>query len=194
MTQQKMLFSTIFFLGYFFLTDPVLSAESAGDPAAGEQKAAACVACHGSKGQSKNGQWPHLAAQQANYLISQLNAFKSGARANAMMQSMTANLSDADIANLAAYFSSLSPASSGGDAVLAQAGKEKAAMCLSCHGQNAEGREQIPRLAGQQPDYLSAQLANFKQGIRKGGPMPAIAGGLSDSDISELAAYLASLK
>jgi len=194
MTKQKLLFPALIFLGYFSLAGVASSAESAGDPAAGEQKAAACVGCHGSKGQSNNSQWPNLAGQQANYLLNQLAAFKSGSRGNPMMQGMAANLSDADMANLAAYFSSLPPVSSGSDAALAKTGKEKAAMCLGCHGQQAEGRGQIPRLAGQQPEYLSKQLADFKQGTRKGGPMPAIAGGLSESDMSELAAYLATLK
>lgn len=168
-------------------------AASTGDPKAGEKSAAACGGCHGSKGQSQNGQVPNLAAQQESYLINQLNAFKSASRANPMMLSMAANLNEADMANLAAYFSSLPAVSSGGDAALAKTGQEKAAMCLGCHGQKGEGRAAIPRLAGQQPDYLLTQLKNFKQGNRKAGPMEAVAGNLSDADMAELAAFFASM-
>jgi len=175
------------------LFSPFSYADLAGNPAAGEQSAAACAGCHGGKGQSKNSQWPNLAAQQGAYLINQLNAFKTGDRANPMMQAMAANLTDADMANLAAYFSSLPAVTAGGDDTLAKAGQEKAAMCLGCHGQKGEGRGAVPRLAGQHPDYLANQLQNFKQGIRKSGPMQAVAGNLSDTDMKELAAFFAAM-
>jgi len=118
-----------------FLMGPVLAA----DKVAGEQKAANCVGCHGSKGKSSSGQWPNLAAQPASYLINQLNAFKSGTRNNPVMQAMATSLSDDDIKNLAAYYASLSPVSAGGDVDLAKLGQNKATMCLGCHGSSAEG-------------------------------------------------------
>ena len=128
---------------------------SAADLAAGEQKAATCVGCHGPKGKSSNAQWPNLAAQQSIYFINQLKAFKTGDRSNAMMQSMASNLSNDDIDNLAAYFSSQPPVRAGGDPTLAKAGESKASMCFGCHGQSAEGNGQFPRLAGQHPGYLN---------------------------------------
>jgi len=166
---------------------------SAADITAGEQKAANCMGCHGPKGKSSSAQWPNLAAQQSTYIVSQLNAFKTGTRNNPMMQSMAANLSDDDINNLAAYYSSQPPVSAGGDPNLAKTGQTKASMCLGCHGSSAEGNGQFPRLAGQHPDYLAKQLSNFKEGVRKSGHMQAIAGTLSEDDMKALAAYFGSL-
>jgi cytochrome c553 len=166
---------------------------SAADKAAGEQKAANCEGCHGSKGISTNAPLPNLAAQQATYLVAQLKAFKSGERKNPMMTSMAANLSDTDMDDIAAYFSSLPAGKAGGDAALAKTGQAKAVMCLGCHGEAAAGNGQAPRLAGQQPDYLAKQLATFKDGSRKNGQMQAIAGSLTEDDMKALAAYLGSL-
>ncbi|MFI3155669.1 MAG: cytochrome c [Methylococcaceae bacterium] len=173
-----------------FLALPV----SAADIAAGEQKASSCVSCHGQNGNSSNVQWPNLAAQQSTYLTNQLKAFKAGDRINAMMQSMAANLSNEDVDNLAAYFSSQkSVKTGGGDPALAKAGEAKAAMCSGCHGSAAGGNGQFPRLAGQHPEYLVQQLKAFKEGSRKSGPMQAIAANLSEEDFKALAAYFGSL-
>ncbi|HUV21421.1 MAG TPA: cytochrome c [Gammaproteobacteria bacterium] len=79
----------------------------AGDAAAGKAKSALCAACHGMDGISTNDMWPNLAGQKEGYMVMQLKAFRGGERNNPMMAPMTAGLSDDDIANLAAYFSSL---------------------------------------------------------------------------------------
>ncbi|MEQ1531760.1 MAG: c-type cytochrome [Methylococcales bacterium] len=166
---------------------------SAADLKAGEQKSENCVGCHGAKGQSSNPQVPKLAAQQSAYRANQLAAFKAGERKSGPMQAMAGNLTEDDMSNLAGYFAGLSAVKAGGDASLAKAGQAKAAMCLGCHGSAGEGRGQFPRLAGQQPDYLVAQLKNFKAGARKGGPMQGVAGSLSEEDMKAIAAYLAGL-
>jgi len=80
---------------------------AAGDAAAGKAKAGACGACHGMSGISTNDIWPNLAGQKAGYLVAQMKAFRDGQRKNPMMAPMAAPLSDTDIDNLAAYFSSL---------------------------------------------------------------------------------------
>ena len=177
----------------FFLSAFLALPVSAADVAAGEQKAATCAGCHGPKGISNNVQWPNLAAQQSAYTVNQLKAFKSGSRVNPMMQPMAANLTDDDINNLAAYFSSQQPAKAGGDPALAKAGEAKAAMCQGCHGAAAAGNGQFPRLAGQHPDYIAQQLKAFKDGSRKSGPMQAIVANLSEDDFKALAAYFGSL-
>ncbi|HHJ13054.1 MAG TPA: c-type cytochrome [Gammaproteobacteria bacterium] len=79
----------------------------AGDAAAGKAKAAACAACHGADGKSSNPQWPNLAGQKEAYLVKQLKAFRDGTRKDPTMNGMAKPLSDADIDNLAAYYSSL---------------------------------------------------------------------------------------
>jgi cytochrome c553 len=82
-------------------------ATAAGDAAAGKAKAAACSACHGANGISANPLWPNLAGQKDGYLMKQLKAFRAGTRTDPMMSPMAKPLTDADIENLAAYFSSL---------------------------------------------------------------------------------------
>jgi cytochrome c553 len=80
---------------------------AAGDAAAGKAKAAVCAGCHGANGISMAPIYPNLAGQKEAYLVAQLKAFRDGSRANAIMAPMAKPLSDADIDNLAAYFSSL---------------------------------------------------------------------------------------
>ncbi|WP_426415135.1 c-type cytochrome [Aestuariirhabdus sp. LZHN29] len=85
-------------------------AVAAGDAETGKAKSAMCAACHGANGKATIPTYPNLAGQNFNYIVYALNAYKSGARAGgqaAIMQGQAATLSDEDIANLAAYFSSL---------------------------------------------------------------------------------------
>ena len=79
----------------------------AADVEAGKAKSAACAACHGGEGISPTPIWPNLAGQKEQYLAAQMTAFRDGTRQNAQMAPMVANLSDEDIANLAAYYASL---------------------------------------------------------------------------------------
>ncbi len=81
--------------------------QAAGDAAAGKAKAALCAACHGPDGISTTDIWPNLRGQKYAYLVKQIKAFKDGSRKDPSMQPMVAALSDADIENLAAYFSSM---------------------------------------------------------------------------------------
>lgn len=80
---------------------------AAGDAAAGKTKAASCNACHGVNGISANPLWPNLAGQKDAYLVKQMKAFRDGNRSDPMMSPMAKPLSDADIDNLAAHFSSI---------------------------------------------------------------------------------------
>jgi cytochrome c553 len=171
----------------------LISPTQAADINAGKTRAAICMGCHGDAGVSKNRMFPSLAGQTSAYLENQLKHFKSGERENSTMSAIAADLSDADIKNLAAYFSSLPGKSAGGDAKLAQEGKDKAAMCMGCHGNKLQGNGQFPKLAGQHPQYLRKQLNEFKSGARKAGQMNAIAKNLSDEDIKALAEYFGSL-
>lgn len=75
-----------------------------GDPAAGREKAQACIACHGEDGNSQNPEWPRIGGQYADYLYHSLRAYKSGERQNAVMAGQVANLSDEDMADLASYY------------------------------------------------------------------------------------------
>lgn len=84
-----------------------MASYAAGDAAAGKAKASACAACHGAKGISGNDIWPNLAGQKAGYLKKQMKAFRDGDRKDPMMSPMASGLSDEDIDNLAAFYSSL---------------------------------------------------------------------------------------
>jgi cytochrome c553 len=97
---KKIIFSLFIALGS-------ISAVEAADVNAGKEKSAACSACHGPTGVSASPMFPNLAGQNDAYIIQQLKDFKSGARANAMMAPMAANLSETDMADIAAYFASL---------------------------------------------------------------------------------------
>lgn len=188
MPNNKLSVSLIFVATWFFCFPPTAGAQNAG-----ANKALTCVGCHGPEGNSSNGQYPILAGQQAAYLANQLRAFKNGARKNPTMNGLASGLSDEDINNLAAYFSDQKIKSAGGDPKLAKLGATKFSMCMGCHGPKAEGNGHFPRLAGQQPDYIFRQLKDFKEGVRKSGPMQAMTANLSEEDMKALAAYVGSL-
>ena len=86
------------------LTASANFAFAAGDAAAGKSKAATCAGCHGPKGISMTPMYPNLAGQKGAYIAKQLQAFKDGTRVEPTMKAMTATLSDADMANLGAYY------------------------------------------------------------------------------------------
>ena len=181
---------------------PVLftHAYAAPDAAAGERKAALCFACHGIAGNSGNATYPSLAAQTPLYIYYQLLQFREGRRVNEQMSPFAAKLSDADMKDIAAYFSAQKSLGSDlriDDAVVA-AGKAVATRnhCGSCHLPDYAGQNHIPRVAGLQFDYLVAQLRGFRSGARPDidGTMASSAQPLSDKDIADVAGYLASLK
>lgn len=97
--------STVLVLS-LLLTTTAGTAAAAGDSTAGKEKSALCASCHGTDGNSTDPQFPRLAGQHANYLERALMDYRSGARKNPIMAGFAGGLSDTDIANLAAYFSS----------------------------------------------------------------------------------------
>ena len=99
---QKLLISTIIACGFFLATNV-----HAGDAEAGKQKSESCVGCHGMNGKSNNPMYPSLKGQQKMYLIKALKAYRDGGRKDPMMSSFASSLSDGDIEDLAAYYSSL---------------------------------------------------------------------------------------
>lgn len=176
------------------------------DPAKGKAIVdTVCAACHGADGNSAASSNPSLAGQHAEYIVSQLTAFKKGERKNPIMAGQAAGLSDADMRNVAAYFSEQKPKERAGtDKVLMEAGKKLyrggnvaagLPACMACHGPNGAGLPvQYPRLAGQQGEYVITQLKNFKANTdRKNGPMHDIAMKLTDDDMKAVAQYITGL-
>lgn len=167
-----------------------------------------CAACHNADGNSAIAANPRLAGMNAEYLYKQLSEFKSGARANAVMSGMVANLSEQDMRNLAAYFSAQTakPATAQ-DQVLALAGQKVfrggvqgsgVPACASCHGARGQGIPvQFPRLAGQHSEYVYAQLNAFRVGGRNNDAarmMRTIAEKMTDADMKAVSAYIQGLR
>jgi len=173
---------------------------SAADVAAGQQKAQVCVACHGPEGASTNPAVPSLASQPAQFISTQLLMFREGRRKDAQMSPFAAGLSNTDLNNLAAYFAAqkLPPSAATADAATAENGARLAGQfnCTQCHGAKLLGQQHIPRLAGQQREYLKAQLRGFKAQTRfdMDGQMTSAAQLLSDADIDLLGNYLSTIK
>ena len=179
----------------------------AGDPAAGEAKAQACVACHGADGNSANSGFPSLAGQVPGYIAGQLAAFKSGKRANAIMMGLAQPLSAEDMADLDAWYASqtIAPRSISKDQLalasegesLYRGGSAELAVpaCMACHGPAGRGMpSNYPRVAGQWPEYLEGQLLAFKSGARAGKIMGPIAHRLSAQQIHALSVYMSALQ
>jgi cytochrome c553 len=183
------------------------AAEAKPDANLGSQKFdAVCAACHGAGGNSGTPANPKLAQQHPEYIVKQLQEFKAGKRASPIMQGFAAQLTDADMKNIAAYVSS-NKAKPGfaKDKDLVTLGEKiyrggianrQVPACAGCHSPNGAGiPAQYPRLGGQHADYTSAQLAAFRDGVRKNGPMMAtIAGKLNDREIRAVADYIAGLR
>ncbi|MBV8294701.1 MAG: c-type cytochrome [Mycobacterium sp.] len=166
--------------------------EAAGDAHAGHDSAATCAACHGANGISPNPEWPNLAGQSATYLTRALASFKVGARANNMMAPMAQSLQEADVRNLASYFSALACKAPAARTVAAPpAIADLAKSCAACHGEAGRGssNQSLPKLAGQNAPYLIAAIKAFQTGQRMNPIMSDIAGKLAEADIRSVAAY-----
>ncbi len=176
---------------------------SAAEIDAVKEKAKTCAACHGEAGISQIENTPSLAGQPDQFTQWQLVYFRAGTRKHEEMVKIAAELSDADIRNLGAYFAALPPpvAQSAPDPApaLTERGAKVAALknCAQCHRDNYAGQQAIGRLLGQRQDYLLKSLRDYKSGARTGGgvaAMPSAVYGLSDDDLKALAHYLARLR
>lgn len=181
---------------------------SAADIEAGKDKSAVCAACHGSDGNSTNAAWPSLAGQHASYTYKQLRDFKAGRRNNASMTGMVALLNDDDMKNLAAFYESQKPKAVAFDGDMIEKGESiyrggitetHVAACMGCHAPSGTGNGPAgwPSLKGQHPEYVVAQLQNFKQGLRAndtGKMMRNIVVRMSDREMQAVAAYIAGIQ
>ena len=195
---------------------PVLFAQSVvkGDAAKGQEIVGkVCAACHGADGNSPLSVNPSLAGQHAEYIYKQLSNFKSrdskpAERNSPIMAGNVAGLSDDDMKNVAAFYSSQTPRPRAArDPELVRQGQliyrggiaaRGLAACASCHSPNGVGLPaQFPRVAGQHAEYTAAQLKAFRAGERKNDPngmMRTVAGKLTDRDIAAVSEYIAGLR
>jgi cytochrome c553 len=165
-----------------------------------------CASCHNADGNSAVPANPKLAQQHPEYILKQLQDFKSGKRKSPIMQPLAAKLSDEDMRNIAWFV--------GSKKVKTGFSKEKDLVplgekiyrggisdrqipaCAGCHSPNGAGiPAQYPRLGGQHADYTSAQLVLFRDGKRQNSPqMNGVAAKLNDREIKAVADYIAGLR
>jgi cytochrome c553 len=183
------------------------AAEAKPDLAQGSAKfAAVCAACHGADGNSAVPANPKLAQQHPEYLIKQLQEFKSGKRASPIMRAFASQLSDADMKNIA-YWVSSQKAKPGfaKDRDLVTLGERiyrgglmdrQIAACAGCHSPDGAGIPiQYPRLSGQQGEYVFTQLAAFRDGVRNNSlQMAQVAAKLNDREMRAVADYISGLR
>lgn len=178
-----------------------------GDATAGSQKVAVCAACHGADGNSPMGAFPSLAGQGSRYLLKQMQDQLRGDRVIPEMTGMLDNLSERDLRDIAAYFSS-QPVAIGQTAAdqlelgrsIYQAGiaEKGVAACAACHMPNAQGNNpaRFPALSGQHPEYTVLQLQKFASEMRENDPsrmMRDVAVKLSEAEMSAVAQYIRGL-
>ena len=189
---------------------------AAGDAAAGKQKSATCVACHGADGNSITPEWPKLAGQHPGYTLKQLLEFQAGAkdpetdkgvRINASMSGMVAALNKQDMEDLAAYFAAQTITSGTADPELVALGEQiyrggdmetGISACMACHGPTGAGNPaaNFPTLAGQHATYTEIQMKAFRSQERANDPsqmMRDIAAKMSDAQIKAVASYIQGL-
>lgn len=191
-----------------------------GDASAGQAKSGTCVACHGADGNSFAPTFPRIAGQNAKYIYKQLQDFKANRRYEATMSPMVIGLSDQDMADLAAFYSSQKTAVGQADPKLVEQGERLfrggnpstgLAPCSGCHNPGGKGNDYagFPALAGQHADYIKKQLRDFRAAGRKdmteqkrtndsakkdeAGMMQMIAAKMSDQEIEAVASFLSGL-
>ncbi len=162
-------------------------------------KAAVCAACHGEGGNAVIPTNPILAGLNSRYIYLQLRDFQEGRRSDPQMSPMVAGMTREEMRELADYYSKQKPKSLNfnADPEKAKLGKLKAdeTLCTMCHMGGFAGQNEIPRVAGQNFEYIVKQLNDFKARRRTNdaGNMTSVSNTLNDKDIENLAHYLTGL-
>jgi cytochrome c553 len=184
--------------------------EVKGDAKAGEKKIAMCIGCHGIKGYQASFpeiyKVPMISGQGAKYIVSALNAYKKGERKHPSMRGIADNLSDQDMADLAAYYEAHGKVEGAAAPAKAAEGSAKVAelvkkgACVSCHGDSFSKPidPSYPKIAGQHADYLFVALKAYKtennpQVGRANGVMGGVAKQFSNAELKAMAAYIGAL-
>ncbi len=187
-----------------------LLAVAAGDPQAGEQKSGICSACHGQDGNSMVPAWPKIAGQHEEYLARQTRMVRDQTRDVPEMYPMVMNLSDQDIADLAAYYASQSLSPGVADEELVEAGRgiyeggnaeSGVPACAACHGPAGNGilGAHYPVVRAQHADYTASRLNRYRNGQANGGNdafsriMVAVAANMTDEEINAVSSYIEGL-
>lgn len=213
--------------GLVLLAGSLMAAEPSPTPAAphatgsaeeGAAKAAVCLACHGMNGNSTNPEWPSLAGQNAIYVAEQLRLFRAGVRNNPIMMPLATTLTDDDIADLAVYYESQTPAGLEADPSYWKAGEalydggdttRQIPACKACHGPVGIGNPAsgYPALRAQHSVYTVKQLNDYANDTRYARPGPdataaarnghmmaTVAKRLTPEDIRNVASYIQGMR
>ena len=160
---------------------------------AGKAAAEGCAACHGDTGITKTPGMPSLVGMDPKYLVAAMKAYKGGQRKHDAMKAVLAAVTDSDMADIALYYALQKPARAQTPGIGNQsAGKDAAATCAGCHGNNGVGANPAtPNLAGQDAQYLAAAIRAYKDGSRNDETMKALVASLDEPAIKNLAAFYA---
>jgi cytochrome c553 len=166
-----------------------------------------CVACHGVDGNSPQPAHPKIAGIQPEYLLKQLRDYKKGLRKSEVMEPMVKELTEDDMASLAAYYAEQKPKpGEARDANLAEAGRKLyndgipdvgLPSCSGCHYPDGMGTSRFPRVAGQHAEYTFQQLKDFASGKRendRGLAMQSVANRMNDQQMKAVSEYVAGMK
>ena len=168
-------------------------------PLAKPPQAEICDACHGPDGNAVIAENPSLAGQTWRYIYIELKDFSEGRRTDPVMTPISKVLSRDEMIALGNWYAAQKPATNQfkADSAKVDAGRKisDAVVCPMCHGGGFGGQNEVPRVAGQNPRYISKQLQDFKARRRTNdaGNMTSVAHTLSDEDIENLAHYIANL-
>jgi cytochrome c553 len=168
-------------------------------PPAKPPQAEICDACHGPNGNAVIPENPSLAGQTWRYIYIELKDFSEGRRTDPVMTPISKVLSRDEMIALGNWYTAQKPATNQfkADSAKVDAGRKisDAVLCPTCHGGGFVGQNEIPRVAGQNPEYISKQLKDFKAKRRTNdaGNMTSVAHTLSDEDIENLAHYITNL-
>ena len=185
-----------------------------GDPEAGAELVGSCTACHGTDGNSLAPAFPKIAGLGERYLLKQMKDIRDGRRPVALIAGQVDNMTDQQLADIAAFYDSQERTSGTADPELVELGRKvylagitdrKVAACSGCHSPSGKGNGPggFPGLSGQHADYIEQQLKMFRLGYEdesgrtNGGDskiMRTIAFGLSDLEIKAVASYVAGLQ
>jgi len=163
-----------------------------------EETVALCTSCHGEDGRPIEPDIPIIWGQEYYYLYVQLKDYKSGLRANEVMGEIVTEFSKDQMKALAQHFSEKPWPTIGYRAEDGEIGAAQSALtaglCTQCHLGSYHGDSRVPRLAGQQPDYLERTMNEFQEDIRLNSPAKgSLLGEYKDSDLEAMAHYLAGL-
>ena len=179
---------------YYALQKPARAqTPNPGDKAAGKAAAAACAGCHGDLGVSGNPATPSLAGQDAQYLVAAMRAYRDSSRNDETMKALAAGLDDNGTKLVAAFYAAQEPRAPNVRKPITLA--EWAQRCDRCHGTNGNSTDaRLPALAAQRVDYMEKVLHAYRKGERRNTTMAAMAAGLTEAEVENLAAHYAHQK